>query len=674
MTPPEHLFLSIPAWVGVYLFSAGAFLLAGYLLYARVFRLVMLGRPSNRTDRLPERLLGAVPLVLGQSKVLQSFSPLRDRAGLAHFLIFWGFLSFTLSYVIFIYGDSVWRPFSTTLLSETGVRTFAVYLEVLAVALLIAVVWGAVRRWAATPRRLSFDLTQKPEAAIILVLIGGLMVLTLLTEAFHAAAGVDGPVAAPIGSALGNLLTGAGVGEDAAAVLHALSWWAHLGLILGFAVYIPMSKHAHLIGAPLSFLFRDLEASGALSTPDDLDTAETFGAARAADFTWKELLDGYACAVCGRCTDSCPANITGKTLSPMHIAEGLKEHLQTAGNDANATPVIGAQVGEEALWDCLTCGACEQVCPVGVEHIDMIVDMRRNLVMEQASMPETAASALMSMEQRGHPWRGTQHTRTDWADGLEVRTLAEHPDAEVLFWVGCTAALEQRSRGIARSMASVLKRAGVDFAILGAEEGCTGDPARRMGNEYLYQVMAQQNIETLDRYNVKKIVTVCPHCFNTIKNEYPHLGGSYEVMHYSEFTAELIAQGRIRPVVMIDATMAYHDSCYLGRHNGVYDAPREVAAAIPGLKLVEMERRRERGFCCGAGGGHMWMEESRGRRVNHVRTEQVLETGADTVGVSCPFCLQMFVEGAGSVEGAEALEARDLIELLDESLGEEEPD
>ena len=311
---------------------------------------------------------------------------------------------------------------------------------------------------------------------------------------------------------------------------------------------------------------------------------------------------------------------------------------------------------------------------MGVEHIDMIVDMRRNLVMEQASMPETAASALMSMEQRGHPWRGTQHTRTDWADGLGVRTLAEHPDAEVLFWVGCTAALEQRSRGIARSMASVLKRAGVDFAILGAEEGCTGDPARRMGNEYLYQVMAQQNIETLDRYNVRKIVTVCPHCFNTIKNEYPHLGGSYEVMHYSEFAAELIAQGRIRPVVTIDTSMAYHDSCYLGRHNGVYDAPREVAAAIPGLKLVEMERRRERGFCCGAGGGHMWMEESRGRRVNHVRTEQVLETGADTVGVSCPFCLQMFVEGAGSVEGAEGLEARDLIELLDESLGEEEPD
>ena len=648
MVPPDQFFAGIPVWVGVYLFSAIAFSMAGYVLYRRVFRLVRLGKPAGRSDRMWERIAGAAPMTLGQSKVLQSFSLRRDRAGLAHVLIFWGFISFALSYAIFIFGDSVWRPFSATLLTDTGVRVFAVYLEILAVALLAAVVWGAVRRWAATPRRLSFDLTQKPEAAIILVLIGALMALTIMSEAFHAAAGGDGPTAAaPLGSALGDALKSAGMDGATASLLHALSWWAHLGVILGFAVYIPMSKHMHLIAAPLSFVFRSLEAKGTLSTPTDLETVETFGAARAADFTWKELLDGYACAVCGRCTDSCPANITGKTLSPMHIAEGLRDHLLAVGGSADEPPAIGTRIGEEALWDCLTCGACEQECPVGVEHIGMIVDMRRNLVMEQAKMPETAEAALMSMEQRGHPWRGTQYTRTDWTDGLGVKTLAEHPGAEVLFWVGCAAALERRSQGVARSMASVLKRAGVDFAILGAEEGCTGDPARRMGNEYLYQVMARQNIETLDRYGVKKVVTVCPHCFNTIKNEYPHLGGSYEVMHYSELVAELIAEGRIKPVVTIDATITYHDSCYLGRHNGVYEAPREIAKTIPGLRLVEMERRRERGFCCGAGGGHMWMEESRGRRVNHVRTEQILETGADTVGVSCPFCLQMFVEGAG---------------------------
>ena len=434
----------------------------------------------------------------------------------------------------------------------------------------------------------------------------------------------------------------------------------------------------HIIGAPLSFLTRSLEARGTLATPMDLDTAESFGAARVQDFTQRELLDGYSCAVCGRCTEVCPAHISGKTLSPMHIVENLKEHVLETGpgiirgdDQQESKPLIGRWIQEEALWDCLTCGACVQVCPVGVEHIDTIVDMRRNLVMEQAQMPETAMGALLSMEQRGHPWRGTTYTRTDWAEGMDIRTIAEHPDAEVLFWVGCTPALEQRSQNIARAMASILKRAGVDFAILGTEETCTGDPARRMGNEYLYQILAQQNIDTFNRYNVKKVVTICPHCFNTIKNEYPHLGGNYEIQHYSEFVAQLIQEGKIKPVVTIESTVAYHDSCYLGRHNGVYESPREIANAIPGLKLTEMERNRERGFCCGAGGGHMWLEESRGRRVNHVRTDQFLETDADTVGVSCPFCLQMFVEGLETNDQGKTKQAKDLLEILNESLGAE---
>ena len=431
----------------------------------------------------------------------------------------------------------------------------------------------------------------------------------------------------------------------------------------------------HLVAAPISFYTRKLEPRGTLPTPTDLETAEVFGASRIQDFTWKELLDGYSCAVCGRCSDICPANITGKVLSPMHIVENMKEHVLEHGpgvvggeDEQESKPLIGNWVSEEALWDCVTCGACIQECPVGVEHIDSIVDMRRFMVMEQASMPDTAMNALLSMEQRGHPWRGTTYARTDWADGLDVPTLAQRPDAEILFWVGCTAALEQRSQNVARSMASVLKRAGVDFAILGNEETCTGDPARRMGNEYLYQILAQQNIKTMNTYNVKKIVTICPHCFNTIRNEYPHLGGDYDVVHYTEFVNDLIRDGRIRPVARIDTTIAYHDSCYLGRHNDIYDAPREIANSIPGVKLVEMERCRERGFCCGAGGGHMWIEESKGPRINHVRTQQFLETGATTVGVSCPFCLQMFEEGIGSVASESNAQARDLLEVLDESL------
>ena len=675
MVPPDDLFGAIPIWLGVYVVSAFAFALAGAINYRRFLRLVLLGRPADRLDHPVQRIVGAIPLIFGQRKVLQSVSLRRDRAGLTHFFIFWGFLSFLTSYILFIFADSAWRPFSAKLLSETGVEVFVFYLDVLAATFFFVLTWAALRRWGARPHRLIFDLTQKKESAVILLLIGLLMALTLLTEAFYEAAGGQGPHAsAPIGSAIGGLFDSAGISEGVANGLQGFFWWAHLGVILGFGLYIPLSKHMHIIAAPISFLTRSLEPRGTLSTPKDLETAEAFGAAKVQDFTWKELLDGYACAVCGRCTDACPAHLTEKTLSPMHIVENLKEHLLETGpgiirgrDQQDERPLIGRWVQEEAIWDCLTCGACVEVCPVGVEHIDTIVDVRRHLVMEQAKMPETAMNALLSMEQRGHPWRGTTYTRTDWADGLDVKTLAEHPDAEVLFWVGCTPALEQRSQAVARSMVSVLKRAGVDFAILGTEETCTGDPARRMGNEYLYQTLAQQNIETFNRYNVKKVVTICPHCFNTIKNEYPHLGGDYEVLHYSEFVSQLIDEGKIRPVATVEATVAYHDSCYLGRHNGVYDAPRKIAQAIPGVRLVEMERSRERGFCCGAGGGHMWMEESRGPRVNHVRTQQFLETGADTVGVSCPFCLQMFVEGIESTAD-DRRQARDLLEILDESL------
>ena len=668
MVPPAGPF-GVPIWAAVYAVSAAAFCVSGLVFYLRVIRPVLVGQEAGRLDRPLRRLVGALPLTLGQRKVLQSVSLLRDRAGLGHFVIFWGFLSFVASYLLFIFGDVISPEFSASLLTERGVEIVTAYLDILAVGFLFILGWAAVRRWAVRPSRLRFDLTQKPESAVILLLIAFLMALTLLTEAFYTVSGGSGPHAeAPVGAALGDLLEGLGLGSGAASGLHTAAWWAHLLVILGFSVYIPLSKHMHIVASPLSFLMRSLEPRGTLSTPD-LETAESFGASKAAEFTQKELLDGFACAVCGRCTDSCPANLTEKVLSPMHIVENLKEHVLESGPEPR--PLIGGWVQEEALWDCLTCGACVQECPVGVEHIDTIVDMRRHLVMERAEMPDTAANALMSLEQRGHPWRGTTYTRTDWADGLGVPTLEEKPDADVLFWVGCTAALEQRSQSVARAMVSVLKRAGVDFAILGAEEGCTGDPARRMGNEYLYQILARQNIETLDRYGVKRIVTICPHCFNSMRNEYPHLGGHYEVMHYSELVAELVREGRIRPLVEIESTVAYHDSCYLGRHNGIYDAPREIAESVPGLKLVEAERRRERGFCCGAGGGHMWMEESRGQRVNHARAEQLLETGADTVGVSCPFCLQMFEEALSSKGIQGEKRARDLLEVLAESLGDD---
>ena len=665
----------MPLWIAVLGLLGVALAIFHYAFYIRVVKLVLQGKDVARFDQPLVRLKGALLISLGQQKVLQRVK-YGDYAGIGHAIIFWGFLTFMLSYGIFIFAASVKGGFPEWLLTETGVRVYSSYLDILSAILLVVLAWAFVRRWVIKPSRLRFDLTRHSDALIIVLLIGGLMASTLLTHAFFVTEGHTGPEADVfIGKALGQMFADWGVGESAANTLHGLFWWIHLGIILVFTVYIPFTKHMHMFAAPVNAFFRSLEPKGALDLMD-LENTEKFGAGRVQDFTWKQLLDGYACAVCGRCSDACPANLTGKQLSPMHIVEGIKDHMVAIGHqgERNAdhvepSPLLEGVISESSIWDCLNCGACIEECPVTVEHIPTIMDMRRYLVLEESKAPESAMNALLSLEQRGHPWRGTQYSRTDWADGLEVPTLAEKPDAEVLFWVGCTPALEQRSQAIARSMAKVLKAAKVDFAILGDEETCTGDPARRMGNEYLFQILAQQNIDTMNGYNVSKVVTTCPHCFNTMKNEYPQLGGNFEVLHYSQFVDQLIKDGSIKPLKMMDVTMAYHDSCFLGRHNGVYDEPREVAKAIPGLKLVEIGSRcRERGFCCGAGGGHMWIEESQGERVNHARTDQFLDTEANTVGVSCPFCVQMMTEGIQSKGLDSEKEAKDVLEILADSL------
>ncbi len=678
MVPPGDIFDTIPIAIGVALATFIALGLHGYLLHRRVFAFVVMGRRSARFDQPVRRLWNAFIIVMAQWRVLRSVSIRHfDMAGIAHALIFWSFLSFNLGYVLLKFGDSVWRQFSQTVLTEPGLKVFGWYLDIYAGVLLVVFVWALARRWVVRPHRLSFDLTRSGETVFVMGLEIILMVLWLGTEAMYVASGGTGVLATvPIGKAIGDAAASVGIDGNFADTLQGLFWWLHLFTVLGFAIYIPFSKHMHIVASPFNAFLRRLEPMGTLEPIRDLETVESFGAGRIQDFTWKELLDGYACAVCGRCTDNCPANLTGKVLSPMHVVEGLKEYLSEHGQvvlsgEEPSVPVIGGGTPVQAIWDCVTCGACVQECPVGVEHIDSIIDMRRHLVMERAEMPEQAMTALQSMEQRGHPWRGTTYSRTDWAEGLDVPTMAEESNPEVLFWVGCTGALEQRSQAIPRAMVSVFRAAKVRFAILGNEESCTGDPARRLGNEYLYQIMAEQNIQVLKGYNVKRIVTICPHCFNTMKNEYPHFGGEFEVLHYAQFVEELIEKGRLRPLRTVQATVAYHDSCYLGRHNGVYDAPRNVAKAIPGLELLEMEpHNRQRGFCCGAGGGHLWMEEE-GTRISHRRTEHFLGTGAQKVGVSCPYCLQMLTEGI-SAKGAEAEhQAVDILELLAESLGAE---
>jgi Fe-S oxidoreductase len=401
-----------------------------------------------------------------------------------------------------------------------------------------------------------------------------------------------------------------------------------------------------------------------------------FGAAKLSDFTWKQLLDLDACTRCGRCQDNCPAWLSGKPLSPKFVILDLQAHMHATakavlagaeepyGNGA----MIGSVITEDVLWSCTTCGACEENCPVSIEHIGTIVDMRRNLVLEQGSMPDTAEAALRSIEQRGHPWRGTQETRTGWTEGLEVPTIADNPEAEYLFWVGCTGALVDRNIQVTRSLAKILLQAGVSFAILGDAETCTGDPARRLGNEYLFQMLAQQNIETLKSHNVRKIVTHCPHCFNTLKNEYPQFGGNFEVMHHSQLIARLIQEGRIAPSKAFAEKVTFHDACYLGRHNSVFTEPRQTLTAIPGIQLQEMPWNQRQGLCCGAGGGHAFMEVNIGRRVNHLRTEQAIDTGASVVATGCPFCMQMFEDGIKAKGVDETMRVHDIAELIAQSL------
>jgi Fe-S oxidoreductase len=488
----------------------------------------------------------------------------------------------------------------------------------------------------------------------------------------------DWAVWSPGGLVTAKLGAAAGFSAETFLSWHRFWWWFHMVFIFGFLAYIPYSaKLFHMISAPLNAFFSDLKPKGVLEPIPNFEEAESFGAAKLQDFTWKQLLDLDACTACGRCQARCPAYNSGKPLSPKEVILDLRNYMHelaaspvagTGGNGAEAREMVGDVIRDETLWACVTCGACVQECPVMIEHIDTIVDMRRHLVMNEARMPETVEQALRSMEQRSHPWRGTPYTRTSWMEGLDIPVLSEKGGAEYVFWVGCTGALMDRNIKVTQAMATILKAAGVDFAVLGEEEVCTGDPARRLGNEYLFQMLAQRNIETLQQYGVKKILTQCPHCFNTLLNEYPQFGGTFEVIHHTQFVERLLREGKLKLTKPITQTITYHDSCYLGRHNGIYQAPRDILQQIPGVKAVEMEHNRERGLCCGAGGGHAWMDENSPRKVNFMRTEEAVRTKADVIGSACPFCLQMFEDGIRGVHVEESLAVQDLAEIVVKAL------
>ncbi len=672
MSPLSATYWGIPAYVIFWVLFAIAFGLFTQRAYW-LFRLLRLGQKERRANSIGRRIKTMLVEVLPQWCNLKGVT-LKDRAGIGHALMFWGFSLFFIGYIIFI-GLGEGFGLSPRLEGSTFETVYFSILDIAGLFILLAIVWAAIRRYIIKPKRLEASA----EAGVILLLIATLMLLHFGIEGFGYAAYQVQASWPPVGTALASFLTSVAVPKTTLIAVYKGVWWLHYALILSFMVFIPRSKHLHILVSPLNIFFKSLSPKGALN-PIDLETAETFGAARITDFTWKQLLDCYSCVICGQCQEVCPAYASGKPLNPKKIIQDLKKHLFAVGPKllkvkdkaeiSSANPniaLVNKVITEDELWACTTCRACQEVCPVSNEHIDTIIDLRRNLVLEQAAIPETAEGALRSIEARGHPWRGTTVSRTDWAEGLDIRTLADDSEIDILYWVGCTSALEDRSIKIAQATARVLKLAGVNFGILGAEESCCGEPARRLGNEYLFQIQAQKNIELMKGYHVKKIVTACPHCYNTIKNEYPQFGGDFEVIHHTEFLANLLEEGKLRIIKGNGGVVTYHDSCYLGRYNNIYQPPRQILNNMPGVALVEMERNQGSSFCCGGGGGRMWLEEHIGKRISEMRIEQALDTGAQTVATACPFCLQMFDDAIKAQAVEESLKVMDIAELIAES-------
>jgi Fe-S oxidoreductase len=626
----------------------------------RLYQYMRLGRDEARIDHPWRRVRDELVVYLGQRKLLKR--PYYVR-GLAHAFIFWGFLVITLGTV-----DLLASGIAGFHLPGTGSGLFAWTIDIFAVLVLVSIAIALARRLFFPPPRMHVAL----DGYLILGMIAVLMLTLLVFEGAGLSAGLleKGYTPPPIANAILRSV----FSRNVAGAVFPVAWWMHVVTVLAFAAYLPQSKHLHIVTTLPNVFFRKQTPRGQLSLIKDIENQETFGAATIRDFSWKQLLDGYTCTECGRCSDNCPALATGKPLDPQKIVLDIRDQLLAQGpallKDAKAEtkpPAHWVESKPEELWACTTCAACVEACPVTIEHIDKIVDMRRHLTLMEGSAPPEAQRAMTNIERAGNPWGEPRETRGDWANDLNVPTFAEKTDAEFLYFVGCAASFDRCNQKVARALVQVLRAAGVSFAILASEETCTGDPARRIGNEYLWQTQAQQNIETFKKYGVRKIIASCPHCFNTVAKEYPQLGGNYEVIHALQLVDRLMAEGKLKVGRGMAEAVAYHDPCYLGRHNGIYDAPRAVMDAVPGVQRVEIEpHNRERGFCCGAGGGRMWMEEKVGQRVNHRRIEQllVLNSGATKVASGCPFCLIMLEEGVGAKGVQDVVKPVDVLELV----------
>ena len=651
--------------------SVGLFLHAAMLRY----RLLRLGKSEPRLDRIGFRLQKFIANVLFQRSVLE-----RPLPGLMHALVFWGFLVFLLATMNHV-GEAFSKGFSIFFGAPIGDYYWGL-VDLFSVLVLIGILALAFRRYVLKPECLTFP---SRESAVIIVLISGLMISYVLAEALRMVPGTtESDRFRFVGAFVAQGFRPLNLSEGARHAGFMTFWWIHILAILFFLAYIPRSKHLHLLACPFNEFLLSLRPKGELTTLNlEDEAAESFGVSKINEFTWKDLLDFYACIECGRCQDNCPAHLSEKPLSPKLLIQDLKKHLLAVGPtlmqkrgdvaadtqpaEPEAPTIPGSVISDDTLWACTSCRACVEHCPLCIEPLGKIVDMRRYLVLVESRFPPEAVTVFKNMETNSNPWGIGWSQRGDWAKELGVKKLSENPNAELLFWVGCSGAFDDRNKKVSVAFVKILQTAGVNFAILGEEEKCCGDSARRLGNEYLFQMLAQENVETLNRYKVKKIVTTCPHGFNTLKNEYPRFGGNYSVVHHTQLIMELIRTGRLKLKNGSSSLVTYHDSCYLGRYNDVYDEPRDVLKAA-GFAITRLVRERRSSFCCGAGGGRMWLEEKLGKRISEMRTKEIIEKGAKTVATACPFCLTMIEDGLKEMNKTDAVQTKDLAELVAERL------
>jgi len=646
-----------------------------YGLWRRV-RLWRIGHAENRWDQVGQR----IRLVL-KNAVLQAKLAQNPVAGVFHIAFSWGFAVLFLATVVVMLQEDLRIP-----IMHGGFYLWfqSLFVDVMGGLAIIGVIIAWVRRSVVRPRALTQGRNNPSIlddwiflAHYLLIMWTGFLIEGARIAATNDPWGAWSPVGYLHAKLLSSFLSVSGL-----QTLHRSLWWFHLCISFTFLAYLPFSKLMHIFTGPVNLFLTDLKPKGSLPSTNLESETPVLGAASLWDFSWKDLADLDACTECGRCQENCPAFLTGKPLNPKALILDLQHHLHQKGpllalaawkgerpaEQPIESELVGPVISQDVLWSCTTCRACMEACPVNIEHVPKIVEMRRHQVMLQGEFPAELNQTFKNLERQGNPWGLGAHTRTKWCEDLDVPLIADNPDAEYLFWPGCSGAFDQRGQKIARSVVQLLRTAGVSFAILGKEEKCTGDSARRVGNEMLFQQLAMENIETLKSYNVKKIITHCPHCAHTFAKDYRELGFEVEVLHHTQILDQLVKEGRLKPVNPIAQEVAYHDSCYLGRYGEVYQPPRDLLQAIPGVSVKEMERHHERSMCCGAGGGRMWMEEHIGTRVNVDRTRQALATGASCVATNCPFCMTMLSDGVAAEDTTGTVQVRDVAEMLLESV------